>query len=869
MIGAIALHGPHQGAQKSTTTGVSAPSTSSAKVASFTSVSSATAGEYSPPSEAAEQGLQAEGRDAEQRLADDRPRELGLSGAAVDEDDRDLDDAEPGPQHPIGELDLEGVAPRRDGVEVDGFESAAAKALEPAGQVVDRNAEDELRVETAAPTHEPTHEPPISRSASRHVAGAEHEVGLSGGSDEPGKVGRAVREVTVHLDDEVGAGCERLPEPRQVRRAEALLARAVQHVEERAAGSQLVGELAGPVGGVVVDDEDSALDASPRERLVNGHDEWLEVLALVVGGEADHEHPHIIAGIAETLPRNDELAATFELLADLLELDGADAFRLAAYRRAAGRIRESAVPVAKLALEGKATRLSGIGATIEKKIVEIARTGDLEALAKLRARIPTGLVDVMHVPGLGPKTARKLWLELGVTSLDELRVAAEAGRLRALPGLGPKTEEKVLQGLRGAAAAGTERHRHLLGRVLPFIEAVVAELRADPASDRVSEAGSVRRRVETVKDVDVIATATDPEALIGRLVTAPWVADVVARGQTKATVVSGDGLQLDFRVVPPACYGNLLQHFTGSKAHNVALREDAVRRGLSVSEYGVETVETGEVVTHATEEELYAYLGYAWIPPELREGAGELEAARAGMLPALVEREDVRGDLHVHTDWSDGRATLEEMVVAAQSRGYEYVAVCDHAGRLRGGRLEAQAERIAELNARLDGLRVLSGVEVDIRADGSLGLDDAALAARDWVVASVHSDFDEPPERITARILAAIEHPYVDCIGHPTGRRIGRRAPVELDLEAIVARAVETGTCLEINGQPERLDLRDAHVRLAVEAGARLVVSSDAHSVEGLAYLDLAVATARRGWATASSVLNTLPWAEIGRRRSR
>ncbi|MFN8186426.1 MAG: DNA polymerase/3'-5' exonuclease PolX [Gaiellales bacterium] len=588
-----------------------------------------------------------------------------------------------------------------------------------------------------------------------------------------------------------------------------------------------------------------------------------EILTLVVGRKAHDEHGHIIAGIASTLPRNADLAATFDLLADLLELDGADAFRLAAYRRAAGRIRESAVPIVPLALEGKATRLPGIGSTIEAKIVELAQTGDLRALAKLRARVPTGLVDVMHVPGLGPRTTRRLWQELGVTSLGELRAAAEAGRLRALPGLGAKTEEKVLHGLLSGAGDGSERRRHLLGRVLPLVESVVAELRADPASELVSEAGSVRRRVETVKDVDVIATADDPKALIGRFVESPWVAEVLAHGETKATVVSGDGIQLDLRVVAPACYGNLLQHFTGSKAHNVALREDAVRRGLSVSEYGVETLGSDETVAHGTEAELYAYLGYAWIPPELRENAGELDAARAGTLPVLVERTDVRGDLHVHTDWSDGRATLEEMVAGARARGYSYLAICDHAGRLRGGRVEAQAERIAELNARLDGFRVLSGVEVDIRADGTLNMDDEALASRDWVVASVHSGFTGPPERLTARILAAIEHPHVDCIGHPSGRRLGRRAPAELDLETIVARAVETGTCLEVNGQPERLDLRDTHARLAAEAGARLVVSSDAHSVEGLGYLDLALATARRGWVTRETLLNTLPWEEI------
>jgi DNA polymerase (family 10) len=547
----------------------------------------------------------------------------------------------------------------------------------------------------------------------------------------------------------------------------------------------------------------------------------------------------------------------------MLELDGADAFRLSAYRRAAQRIRESAVSVAGLALEGKATRLSGIGATIEAKIVELAQTGDLQALAKLRSRIPTGLVEVMHVPGLGPKTARRLWQELGVTSVEELRAAAEAQKLRTLAGLGAKTEEKVLQALAARQARPAASSRALLGRALPFVQLVVEELRAHPAAVRVSEAGSVRRRVETVKDIDVIATATDAAALIGFLLERPWVAEVVAHGGTKATVVSHDGLRLDLRVVPPECYGNLLQHFTGSKAHNVALREEAVRRGLSVSEYGVETVETGEVVTHATEEELYAYLGYAWIPPELRENRGELEAARAGALPQLVELADVRGDLHAHTDWSDGKATLEQMVAAAQARGYAYLAICDHGCRLRDGRMEAQAERIAALDEELDGFRVLSGVEVDIRADGSLELDDETLAARDWVVASVHSGFADPGERLTKRILAALENPHVDCIGHLTGRRIGRRAAGDLDLEAIVARAAETGTCLELNGQPERLDLRDVHARLAAEAGVPLVLSSDAHSTAGLGFLELALGQARRAWLTRAALVNTRPWDEV------
>src|ERR671919_969698 len=450
----------------------------------------------------------------------------------------------------------------------------------------------------------------------------------------------------------------------------------------------------------------------------------------------------IIARVAKTLPKNAELADLLELLADLLELDGADAFRLAAYRKAATRIREAAVPVAELAIEGKATKLSGIGTTIENKIVEYTETGDLAALAKIRDRLPTGLVEVMHVPGLGPKTARKLWTELGVTSADDLRVAAEQGRLSELPGLGKKTEEKVLAAL-AKPKAKVER-RALLGQVLPAVERAVAELREHPAAERVSEAGSVRRRCETVHDLDIIATATDPAALTEHFTLLPWVAEVLARGSTKTTVVSHDGLRFDLRVVPPESYGNLLQHFTGSKAHNVALREDAVRRGFSVSEYGVKNVESGNTFTATGEEELYAHLGLAWIPPELRENRGELEAARDGGLPRVVELSDLRGDLHMHTDWSDGRATLEEMVLAAQARGHSYVAICDHARRLRDGRLERQAEEIAALDETLSRMRVLSGIEVDIRADGSLDMGDDALAERDWVMASIHAGFDQP-----------------------------------------------------------------------------------------------------------------------------
>ncbi|HEY3070694.1 MAG TPA: DNA polymerase/3'-5' exonuclease PolX [Gaiellaceae bacterium] len=571
--------------------------------------------------------------------------------------------------------------------------------------------------------------------------------------------------------------------------------------------------------------------------------------------------------MARPLPSNNELAEQLELLADMLELDGADAFRLTAYRRAATRIRESTVPVAQLALDHEATRLSGIGTTIENKIIEFTETGDLSAIAKLRAKLPAGLLEVMHVPGLGPKTARKLHAELGIQSAADLRSAAEKGVLASLPGLGKKTEEKILKEL-GKPKAKVER-KTLLGRVLPAVEQAVEELREHPAAERVSEAGSVRRRCETVKDLDIIATASDPGALTTHFAGLPWVAEIVARGSTKATVVSHDGLRFDLRVVPPESYGNLLQHFTGSKAHNVALREEAVGRKLSVSEYGVKNVETGEVFHAAGEEELYEFLGYAWIPPELRENRGELAAARNGKLPRLVELDEIAGDLHVHTDWSDGRGTLEEMVDAARALGRRYVAICDHAKRLKDGRLERQSEEISALNGRIDGIEVLSGVEVDIRADGSLDLPDDALAERAWVMASVHSGFDKPRAELTVRITAAMENPHVDCIGHPTGRKINRRPAYDVDFEALLEKALETGTFLEINSQPDRLDLIDMHARAAAEAGVGIVISTDAHRTHELANLRLGVAQARRGWVTADQVVNARPWRDVRKRMKR
>jgi DNA polymerase (family X) len=563
--------------------------------------------------------------------------------------------------------------------------------------------------------------------------------------------------------------------------------------------------------------------------------------------------------VARSLPRNSDVADQLELLADLLELEGEASFRVVAYRRAAARIRETGGSVAELALAGRAKELNGIGKTIEEKIVQVVEDGEMHALTKRKLIVPPEVVLFMRLPGLGPKTAARIWRELGVTTIEELKLAAENERLRTLTGLGAKTEERVLKAL--SAQREEPSGRRLLGDGLGALLAVVDVLREHPAAVEVSEAGSARRRKETFRDLDIIATATDGEALIDFFTKLAWVIEVIAKGPSKATVLSNDGLRFDLRVVPPESYGNLLQHFTGAKEHNVVLRERAVKEGLSVSEYSITVVETGEELRYGSEAEVYERLGYAFIPPELRENAGELEAARRGELPKLVELSDIRGELHCHSTWSDGRHTLEQMALAARERGYAYVAITDHP---RGTLVEQDLE-VDALNERLKPFRILKGIEVNIRVDGSLSLPDDVLARRDWVIASLHGAFDRDP---TERVLAAMENPHVDCIGHLTARKINIRPPADVDVERVIAKAVETGTFLEINAQPNRLDLRDTHARLAGEAGVPIVVSTDAHELRALQHIEMGIAQARRAWLTKEQVVNTRTWAQIEKLRA-
>jgi len=562
--------------------------------------------------------------------------------------------------------------------------------------------------------------------------------------------------------------------------------------------------------------------------------------------------------VSHTLPRNVDVADQLDLLADLLEIEGEASFRVLAYRKAATRIRETAGSVAELALNGRAKDLQGIGKTIEEKIVQVVEDGEMHALTKRKKIVPPEVVRFMRLPGLGPKTAARIWKELGVTTVEELKRAAEQEQLRTLAGLGAKTEERILKAL--AEQQQEPSDRRLLGDGLGALLAVVSVLKEHPAAVEVSEAGSARRRKETFRDLDIIATATDPEALIDYFTTLQWVVDVVAKGPTKATVLSNEGLRFDLRVVPPESYGNVLQHFTGSKHHNLALRERAVKDGLSVSEYSITVVETGEELTYANEGEVYDRLGYEFIPPELRENAGELEAARNRELPTLVQLGEIQGDLHSHTTYSDGRDSLEQMALAARQRGYAYLAVTDHPR----GTLAEQNLEIDGLTERLKPFQLLRGIEVNIRIDGSLSLPDEVLAERDWVIASLHAAFDRNP---TERILAAMDNPHVDMIGHLTARKINIRPPADVQFERVVEQALETGTFLEINSQPNRLDLRDTHARMAGEAGVKIAVNTDAHQLGALQHMEMGVAQARRAWLTREHVLNTRSWAQIQKLR--
>jgi DNA polymerase (family 10) len=580
---------------------------------------------------------------------------------------------------------------------------------------------------------------------------------------------------------------------------------------------------------------------------------------------------------------NPAIADALEELGDLYELDGAIVHRVLAYRRAAQAVREASVSVASLARAGRAIELPGIGGTLQEKIVALLDTGAIPAAERLRAKFPPGLLAITRIPGLGPKRARLLHEQLGVDSPRALRDAALGQRLRAVRGLGAKFEEKVIEALDELAADGIAMdgsrprpRRALLPVAIELGEALVAGLREHgPRDAHVQLAGSARRGVESVKDVDLVAVSADPEGLAGALESLEQIERVTSRGPAGARGRAHSGLDVDLRIAAAEQLGNLLQHFTGSAAHNTALRELAVRSGLHISEYGVKDDATGRTQTCTTEAKVYELVGFPYIEPELRENRGELEGELEGVLPHLIELGDIRGDLHCHTVASDGKATIEEMAQAARALGYEYLAITDHSASHGFGndvsptQLREQIERIGEIDAHVDGIRLLAGSEVNILPDGTLDYEEELLAQLDWIVASVHTAFGMGEQAMTRRMIAAIEHPLVDAIGHPTGRLIERREPYALDLEAVFAAAARTGTMLEINANPDRRDLSEAHARAAVRAGVRIVIDSDAHRPETLQNMRWGVLTARRGWLTKADVANTRPWAKLAGMRKR
>ncbi|MFQ5848096.1 MAG: DNA polymerase/3'-5' exonuclease PolX [Candidatus Methylomirabilales bacterium] len=560
--------------------------------------------------------------------------------------------------------------------------------------------------------------------------------------------------------------------------------------------------------------------------------------------------------------QNVEIARILNVMADTLEIKGDNPFRIRAYRRAAHNIEGLAEDVATL-IEGEtAEKIPGIGKDLATKIREIVTTGTLQEYEKLKAQIPPGLVQLLQIPGVGPKTVKLFYAEKGIDSVQKLEAAARAGALQGLPGIKAKAVANILRGIEMLKRASG---RTPLGLALPLAQEIIVRLRQVTGVQRIHYAGSLRRMKETVGDIDILAVSTAPGKVMEAFVALPSVQEILAKGETKSSVMTRQGIQVDVRVVEPEAFGAALAYFTGSKAHNIRLREMARKKGLKISEYGVFEERTGKWKAGREEEEIYGVLGLPCIAPELREDTGEIEAALRGNLPDLITVEDIRGDLHVHSTWSDGAHTIEEVVDAARRRGYSYIAITDHSKGLGIARglapedLAKQREEIERLNRRLQDFRILAGVEVDIRADGSLDLPDAVLATLDFVVASVHSAFRQARETMTQRIMRAVSNPSVRVLGHPTGRLLGEREPYEVDFDELLRAVRKNNVALEINASPFRLDLNDAHARRAKEAGISLVINTDTHALANFDNIHLGVATARRAWVEKKDVWNTLP----------
>jgi DNA polymerase (family 10) len=562
---------------------------------------------------------------------------------------------------------------------------------------------------------------------------------------------------------------------------------------------------------------------------------------------------------------NEDVEELLYEFADLIAISGGDPFKSRAYEKAARSVGGYHGDIETLDVAGLG-KIPNVGKSIAEKIEEYRSTGVIGAVEDLRARIPDGVRSLLAIPTLGPKKALRIHEELRVASVEELADALHEQRIRELPGFGPKTEENLLRGIQAMQQSGT---RVQLGMALDLAEEILVELRSVKAVHRTDYAGSLRRMVETIGDIDLLVASEEPDSVMDAFTTLKYVDRVLAKGQTKSSILTTKGLQVDLRVVEPAVWGAALQYFTGSKAHNVRIREMAVRKKLKLSEYGLFRATTGKLIVAETEEEVYEQLGLPWIPPTLREDRGEVQAALEGRLPSLVKEDDIRGDLHTHTDLTDGLAPLEEMVAAARARKLSYYAITDHAEllymqRMTKEKMLAQRERVREL-AGEGQMVLLHGSELNIQPDGSVDWDEEFLSTFDVLVASVHTYFNLPREEMTARIIKAMEHPNVNIIGHPTGRMIGRRPPIDFDLEEVFKAAARTGTALEINSFPDRLDLRDEHAMWARELGVKFSIDTDSHSPVHLPHVRFGVATAQRAWVEKADVINTWPLQKLKR----
>jgi DNA polymerase (family 10) len=564
--------------------------------------------------------------------------------------------------------------------------------------------------------------------------------------------------------------------------------------------------------------------------------------------------------------KNAEVAKVFQDIADLLELKGENPFKIRAYQRAVFSLEHLPQEVEELVGEGRLREVPGVGEAIAKKITELVTTGHLKYYEELKAEFPEGISALLEVPGIGPKTAMLLGKELDIKSIDELEAAISEGRVASLPRLGEKTSENIRRHIQ---ALRRKDQRIPIGEAMLVVDEIIAGLSQVPGLRNLTPAGSLRRFRETIGDIDLMGTADDAPGAIRAFVSLPQVREVLASGTTKASVVVAGGLQVDFRIVEHDSFGSLLQYFTGSKQHNINLRDRAHRMGLKLSEYGITDLKTGKLEKFTTEAAFYRRQGLQFVPPEIREGQHEIARAEAGTIPDLVELADIKGDLHVHTDWSDGHDSLEAMAQAAKARGYQYLGISDHsAGRgiahgLDGERLRQQIQSIRELNQKIKGIHIFSSMEVDIRADGSLDMLEELLGKLDIVTAAVHSGMSQSEARMTERLIRAMESPNVDILAHPTCRLLPAREPVAADMEAIFEAAVRTNTALEINAMPSRLDLKDTHIYRARELGVKLIINTDAHASGHLDFMRFGIGVARRGWCRAADLLNTLSRAEL------